>query len=730
MAKGDDQHRLQTAFSLHQAGNLNEAANLYRQIIERDATNAGAIHFLGVIEGTVGNFEQAKSLLERSLKIQPSNIHYIENYATILLQVRDYESALKICEQGLQLSQSNVSLLYVSAVSLYELRQLQSSIRQFDKLLSLQPNHIEAINDRGAALAELKDYDAALASFEKTLSVDPRHAGAHLNKGNLFGLLKRYEEAFVAYDKALTLNPNLAEAWVGRGNILRELGRYDESFVAYAKALAIEPNLPDAWFGRGNAFMELKRYEEALAAFEKAQTLEPDLAMVEGARLYAKIHLCDWNNFDAECAHLISSIRSGIETAPFLTLAISSSPDVQHQCAKRFSKSNYPLFNESISDGRRFDHDRIRVAYLSADFGDYPMSHLLVGVFEQHNHRRFETIAISFGTGNQGEIGTRVRGSFDQFIDVRNQNDFDVAKLLKRLEVDIAVDLMGYTAHSRTAIVAHRPCAIQVNFLGYPGTMGADYIDYLIADQTLIPEFYQRFYTEKIVYLPHCYQANDAKRPISDRLFTRSEYGLLPEKAFVFCCFNGNYKILPPVFDCWMRVLKKIEGSVLWLLEDNVVATGNLRKEAAARGVSPDRLIFARRMPPPEHLARQQLADLFLDTLPCNAHTTASDALWAGLPVLTQIGNTFAGRVASSLLNAVGLPELITSTEEEYEKLAIDLAVTPDRLEAIKRTLSHNRLIEPLFRTELFTRHIEAAYTAMYERYKAGGSPDHIYVQH
>jgi len=321
-----------------------------------------------------------------------------------------------------------------------------------------------------------------------------------------------------------------------------------------------------------------------------------------------------------------------------------------------------------------------------------------------------------------------MEAAFDQFIDVRNQPDKYSALLSRNMEIDIAVDLAGFTTFGRTDIFALRASPIQVSYLGYPGTMGADFIDYIIADPMLIPEDSKQHYREKIVYLPNSYQVNDAKRSISDKAFTRAELEL-PPTGFVFCCFNNSYKITPPVFDRWMRILKKVDGSVLWLSEHNGKAASNLRKEALARGVNPERLIFAKRLPLlGEHLARHCSADLFLDTLPYNAHTTASDALWAGLPVLTCLGKTFAGRVAASLLNAIHLPELITTTPEAYEVLVIELATNADRLAEVKQKLAKNRLTTPLFDTTLFTKHIEAAYTAMYERYHADLAPAHIYV--
>jgi protein O-GlcNAc transferase len=350
----------------------------------------------------------------------------------------------------------------------------------------------------------------------------------------------------------------------------------------------------------------------------------------------------------------------------------------------------------------------------------------MAGMFEHHDKSRFEVTGISIGPEDSDEMRQRLLRSFDHFIDAKALSNVEVASRIRETEIDILIDLKGFTQDAQTNIFAQRPAPIQVNYLGYPGTMGASYIDYIIADQTLIPDKARKFYSEKIVVLPNSYQTNDRTRIVSDKVFCRSQVGL--PSGVVFCCFNNTYKITPHVFDRWMRILGQVEGSVLWLLEDNASAASNLKKEAAARGVRSGRLVFAERIRLPEHLARHKLADLFLDTLPVNAHTTASDALWAGLPVLTQIGETFAGRVAASLLNAIGLSELITSTPQDYEALAIELATNPEKLVAIKSKLATNRLTTPLFDTQTFTRHIEAAYTMMYERYQADLPPDHISV--
>jgi len=756
MSKSEDQQKLRTAISFHQAGRLDKAAALYREIISIDQKNFYALHYLGMIEATVGNYEQAKTLLHRSLALEPPNIQFMENYATILFQLGDYDSALEISRRGLRLNHTSATLLYVAAISLFKLKQLRESVAQFDKLLLLVPNHIAAINERGSALAEMKEYDAALASFEQALTFQPRYAEAHFNKGNVLSALKRYNEALAAYDRALALKPALADAWVSRGNVLIDLERYEdasfaydkslalkpdlagawlgranllarlrrkeEALIAYDKALSFEPDLPQAWHGRGNMLAEFRRSDEALAAYDKAMALKADLEYAPGARFFAKLDLCDWANLQTETAYLLSMIREQKPAStPFYLLAVKSSAEDQLQCAKRYvqDQPNFP----QVWRGETYSHGRIRVAYLSANFREHAVSYLTAGLFEHHDKSRFETTAISVGPNHESPMRQRLIAAFERFIDAPYQSDQDIADLIRRLEIDIAIDLMGFTTHSRLGVFARRPAPIQVNYLGYSGTMGASFIDYILADPTVIPEDQCGCYAEQVIWLPDSYLVNDDRRAISRRTPTRRECGLI-ENGFVYCCFNNSYKIAPETFHVWMRLLKATADSVLWLSDANPTAQANLRREAERCGVSAERLIFAPKIPEiADHLARLRQADLFLDTLPYNAHTTACDALWAGVPVVTCLGTTFVGRVAASLLKAVGLDELITLSLQDYEALALKLARDPAHLASLRDKLARNRDTFPLFNTERSTRQIEAAYTTMWECYQRGELP-------
>jgi protein O-GlcNAc transferase len=580
----------------------------------------------------------------------------------------------------------------------------------------------------------MKRHGEALASYDEALAREPGLIAAWLGRGDVLTDLKRYDEALAAYDDAPGKSADLGEAWVGRGNVFHRLKRYDVALAAYDKALALEPavlgldeNLAIAWFGRGCVLTARRRHGEAFAAFDKAFALDAELIGLQGARLNSKIQTCDWADLTRDIDRQIKSVRDKKTCNPFYLLAIPTLPEDQLIAAQSWVSTNFPqrqAVRGKMADRR---HNRIHIGYVSADFHQHVMAIQTAGMFECHDRSRFAVTAISIGPRDASEMRRRLERSFDRFVDASLLSDAALLSLIEEAEIDILVDLNGFTEGERTRIFAARAAPIQVGYLGYPATMGADFIDYLICDRVLVPESSRQHYSEKLVYLPHSYQVNDAKREVSDRKFGRLDCDL-PETGFVFCCFNRCYKINPETFDCWMGLLRQIDGAVLWLFEDNPTAGANLRKEAAARGVDATRLVFAKHLPIAEHLVRSRLADLFLDTLPYNAHGTTSDALWSGLPVLTLIGETFAGRVAASLLNAVGLPELIATTRDEYEKLALALARDPERLAALKEKLMRNRLTMPLFNTEMTTRHIERAYQEMYERHRRGLPPDDIEV--
>jgi predicted O-linked N-acetylglucosamine transferase (SPINDLY family) len=755
------QAKFNQAMALHQQGKLAEAEHIYGEVLRQQPIHFDALHLLGIIAAQTRRTERAVELIRRAIGLNAkvaaahSNLgnalrdlkrpadalashdkaialkpNYAEAYynrGNALLDLSRPADALASYDKAITLKPNNAEAFYNRGNALLDLNRPSDALASYDKAIALKPDHAKAHNNRGKALLDLKRLADALASYDEAIALKPDYTEAHNNRGNVLIDLKRPDEALASCDKAITLRPDFAEAHQNRGNALLDLKRPTDALASYDKAIALKPDYAEAYYNCGNALLELNRLADALVSYDKVIALKPDLAEVEGLRLHTKLHLCDWGNFDAESEHLISAVRNGKGNAqPFPFLAFPSTSADQLRCAKLNIANRYPP-EKPIWRDERYNHDRIRVAYISADFRQHPVSVAIAGMFERHDNSHFDVSAISLGPDDNSELRQRLKASSEHFIDARTYSDNQIANLVREQEIDILVDLMGFTKDARPSIFAKRPAPIQINYLGYPGTMGAEYIDYIIADRFVVPEEQYGSYSEQIVLLPNSYHVNDAKRSSTYRTFTRTELGL-PSAGSVFCCFNKNYKITPGIFDCWTRILKQVDGSVLWLLEDNATASANLRKEAEARGVNADRLIFAKRMSLPDHLARHLIADLFLDTLPYNAHTTANDALWAGLPVLTCIGETFASRVAASLLNAICLPELITTTLEDYERLAIDLATHPEKLAAIKRKLAKNRLTTPLFDTKLTTKHIEAAYTAMYERRKAGLPPYHFVI--
>lgn len=741
---------------------MTKAKEIYERVLKMQPDHFDALHFLGVIAYQNGNTRNALDLIGKAIEINPNSAAAYSNRGMVLQELKQFEAAVASYDKAIAIAPDFAGAYNNRGNALQEIKRFHEALASYERALQIMPAYDQAYNNRGNALKELKRLDEALASYARALKIKPDYAEAYNNRGTTLHELMRFDEALASYECALKINPLSAEAYNNRGITLRELRRSDEALVNFERALQIKPDYDEAHNNYGNTLGDLKRFEEALASYERALKIRPDFAgalnnlgnmllalkryedalvsyeralkvkpdyeWLYGIWLHTKMTLVDWSNWGAQIEYLVENISRGKKmTPPFPVLALTDAISIQRQAAKTWVGEKIPEKHILPPIIRRRKRDSIRVGYYSADYHDHATAYLMAELFECHDRRKFELTAFSFGPAKVDGMRRRISEAFHQFLDVRAQSNQEVAELSRRMEIDIAVDLKGFTQDARAEIFSFRAAPIQVSYLGYPGTMAAEYIDYIIADRTLIPQENWQFYSEKIVYLPNSYQVNDRKRRISDESFSRAELGL-PATGFVFCCFNKSYKIMPSTFDGWMRILKRVEGSVIWLLEVNATAADNLRREAEARGVSAARLIFARHMPLPEHLGRHRAADLFLDTLPYNAHTTASDALWAGLPVLTRIGNSFAARVSASLLNAIGVPELITATQEQYEALAVELATNPGRLAAIAAKLNKNRLTAPLFDTDLFARHIENAYVQMYESYQAGIPADHIFV--
>lgn len=695
---------LDQATAFHQNGKLAEAERLYLQILRTKPAHFHARHFLGFLRFQQGQYAKALELLDAALKINPNACPVYYHRGNTLLNLHRFDEALASYDKALAIEPSYVEVLISRGNALRSLGRLDEALTNYDKALALKPDYVDAFYNRGLILQELGRFEEAATSYDKALAIAPKHVEALNNRGNTLHELRRFDEALTSYDRALAIRPSHIEAIYNRGNTLESLKRFEEALTCYDKVLAIAANQPKASNDPSSALSTVS-----------------DLAFIGLAN--SALSVCDWARTEKITADIEARVGNGKFMSPFAFLGYSADARLQRQCAETYIQKQIPSPPPPLWDGTTYRHDKIRVAYLSSDFQDHPVAHLIAELLELHDRSRFETLGISFGGDDGSDMRARLTKAFDQFYDVRSKSDRDIARQLNELQADIAVDLQGHTKNSRPGIFAHRPAPIQVNYLGYPGTVGADFMDYVIADRIVLPLDQQPFFTEKIVHLPDCYLVSDSKRTIPVHTPLRQEVGL-PEKGFVFCCFNNNWKITSPIFDIWMRLLRSIDGSVLWLAEANKGARDNLCYEAGKRGVDPNRLVFARREKLlADHLARHRLADLFLDTLPYNAHATASDALWMGLPLVTCYGEAFAGRVAASLLQAIGLPELVTKNLADYEILATRLAMDPSLLQSSRQKLEDNRLRQPLFDTHRFRQDIEAAYTTMWEIWQRGETP-------
>ena len=826
----NEQILIDNGLAFHKLENLEQAENLYREVLKINPRSFDALNLLGSIEGQRNNYVESLDLFNSAISVNPNEASIYNNKANVLISLEKYQEALDNYDQAISLNPkyaeaiNNRGSLYQKLNKTDEARQsfelalainpeyfdalfnlahnlnsigkidlaleylkkavsvkpssyyahfvlgnflflkknYREAITSYTEAIQLKENYSEAYNGLGLALVELGElnvaeqsfntalmfnnrdvdtyinkgkfyenlnlYDLAIENYTEAIKNIPQNAGLFLNKGNAFKKNFKLEEALLCYETAKKVDPNFVEAYNNIAIIFQELKQYDKALAMYTQAITIQPNNIQTYFNLAELKKELHQFDDAILNYEKVYSNNPNFPYLLGEILFCKMFICDWVNFDLLIQELSKKLILRERVIPsFTCIAVLDDP-LLHKISAQVYVKDQTHSRPSISPIKKADKkSKIKVGYFSADFHNHATSFLMAQLFEKHDKDKFEIIAFSFGEDRQDEMRKRLLKGFDQFINVQMMSDLEIVKLSRGLQIDIAIDLKGYTQWSRPQIFSIKVAPIQVNYLGYPGTMGADFIDYIIADKVLIPNESINYYSEKIVYLPQSYQVNDSQRIISSKAQSRLDFGL-PEHSVVYVSFNTIYKLNPNIFDVWMRILNSVDGSVLWLLEENLSAVRNLRYEAQKRGIDSNRLIFAPRIPTSEHLARYKLADLFLDTLPCNSHTTCSDALWTGLPLLTCIGESFASRVASSILSAMDLSELITTSIEEYESKAIYLGLNPDKLKKIKLTVEKNIHTTPLFDTELFTKNLEAAYLLMYNRYHDDLLPDHIFV--
>ena len=714
--------------ALKDQGKLDEALVSYETALSLKPDFVEACNNMGNILKDQGKIDEAMSAYRKALSLKPNYAEAFYNIGNVFQDQSQFNEAIASYEKAISLKPNYLNA-YNNLGNIYkEQGKFDEAISAYDKVLLLKPDFAEAHYNIGIALKEQDKFDEAISAFNKALSLKPDYTEAHNNNGIILTYLGKFDEALAVFKKVLSLEPEYAKAYHNIGLALKGQGKLDEAIAAYNKAISLKPDYAEAYFNLGITLIDKHELEEAIAIFEKVLSLEPDHSSARALKVFTRKRICDWATATKEITLLDEFHKIGKGAPIFPFLAIEDAPDRQRQISEVYVQKNFS--NPALNFPNRSIEkpEKLRIGYFSADFREHPVAYVIAKVIEAHNRDEFEVFGYSLHGNHQDELRQRLENAFDRFVDVEGLSDREVALQARQDNIDIAIDLMGYTKHSRTGIFAYRAAPIQINYLGYPGTMGADFMDYIVADRHIIPPENQKYFNEKVLYLPNTYMPTDNGRELSERPMKRSDMGL-PEDAFVFCCFNNNYKITSSEFDIWMRLLNKVEGSVLWLRPSNKWAELNIKKEAQKRKVDPERIVFAGKVPMDEHLARHRLADLFIDTFAFNAHSTATEALWAGLPIVTKTGQGFAARVAGSLLNAVGLPELVTESEEAYEALAMELATNPEHLADIKVKLEANRLTQPLFNTKQYTNHLENGYQQVYQNYLDDKPPQTANVQ-
>ena len=708
--------------ALKQQGKFEEAMGSYQSAIKARRDYAEAHNNVGVLLQMQGRLDQAASAYGEAVALRPGYAEAQFNLGVVLHQKQEFGAAEAAYRQVISLNPGIAVVHNNLGAVLKDKGLLDEALAAFENAVNLKADYAEAFYNRATVLQQQAKPEEALAAYGRAIELRTDYTDAINNAGIVLQELGRASEAVDLYRRLLELVPARADAYNNLGAAYLAQGRPNEARAAFEQALTHKSDFPEAFYNLGNAWRELGHLSEAIVAYRNALRLRPDYADAFSQLVYHRAQACEWDSHQADQDKLLDMVRAGVRVPPFYLLSTPASASDQLICAQHWIGPIRPpseaVFEHQVSVGS----DRLRLGYLSGDFHQHSTAHLMSELFECHDRDRFEVFAYSYGPDDKSPMRARLDRAFDRFADIHALSHREAARLIHADKVDILVDLKGYTHHARPAISAYRPAPVQVSYLGYPATMGADFIDYIIVDPFVVPAGQQPFFSERLVHLPGSYQVNDRRREVTSARTSRQDHGLPPE-GLVLCSFNNSYKISPVFFDIWMRLLRSVPGSVLWLLETNGLVKRNLRSEAGKRGVDSARLIFAPVVPPAEHLGRHRHADLFLDTLPCNAHTTASDALWAGLPVLTCSGDTFAGRVAGSLLTAIGMPELVTGSLEEYEQAALALARDPQRLVALRQKLEKKRDTSSLFDLPKLTANIEAAYARMWQTWLSQKKP-------
>jgi len=757
---------IQQGLEFHKQGNLIKAKQLYEQALENDSRDIYALCLLGIIEYKNKNYESSINFLKKSIKINPDYFDANYNLACVLKEIKKLSESVVFSSKAVKSKINSPEANHLHADTLLELDKFDEAIIYYENVLKIRPNSSSAYFGKGVIFKEKKDYKTAIANYKKSIELNPNLVAAYDNLGNIYKILQMYDESLKNYNKAIEIKSNFAKAYINRGALFQEMKRYDDSIADYYMAINLEPdnflvhlNLGVVFFELNNnsraldffnksieinpkkakayqykayILQELKQNEEALFNYEKAISLDKNLNLLFSDYLNCKMKLCNWDNINENIKFFKKSlINKNFTSIPISLLSLIDDPKTHLINANEYSKNYNSEFLNIHINKRTNKKNKLRIGYYSSDFRTHAMGFLTENLIYAHNLNNFDIFAFSFFPYpgfDKDDLTNRISKSFTNFYDVTTLDDIKIVKLSKDLDIDIAVDLNGYTKYHRANIFANRCAPIQINYLGYPGTSGANYIDYIIADKIIIPENEKIHFSEKVAYMPHCYQPNSlTNKIISQKQFFKKDFNL-PDNCFIFCSFNSNHKIHPDTFDSWMSILKSVKESVLWLYVNHLDAKKNLCNEAKKRNVDPNRIIFATSLSNEEHLARLKLANLMLDTWPYNAHTSGSDALSVGVPVITFCGNSFASRVGASLLTAAEIPELITYSQKDYENLAIELGNNKNKFNLLQEKLKNRIRSSPLFNNKNFAKNIESLYSKMYDKHAQGLVPDHIEI--
>jgi predicted O-linked N-acetylglucosamine transferase (SPINDLY family) len=703
-----------------------ESLESFDQAVNLQAGFAPAWNSRGIVLQALGRPAEAVDSFSRAVTINPTYVQAWFNGGIAQLASNRPAEALIFFEKAATLQPQNHQIRCGHATALRQLGRYSEALAELDFVLTIEPNNLEALNDKALVLSLLGHEVLALQSCQRAIALRPGFAMAHNNLGVIQRNAGRLKEALDSLNECVRLDPDVAAAWDNRGTVLRDLGLVDEAMGSFDRALALDGARVDTLLHRAElAWGAGKNYEAAIADMLKAQAIDSQCEYLAGDLIHLRMQAGDWRDFEKSATALRAGVRAGQKVArPFMFQAISQVPSELKLCSQIYAVDKFPT---RVNKKTPLRNKKLHIGYLAGEFRDHPTGYLMAGVFELHDREAFRIFALDNSLDDKSDLRARLLAGFDEMIPVTRIDAEEAAKKIREAGIDILVNLNGFFGRSRMDICSLRPAELQVNYLGFPATLGAPYIDYLIADRFVIPENEDDFYTEKIVWLPGSYQANDSRRRIAPAKPSRSACGL-PDRGFVFCNFNQSYKLTPDMFSVWLRILNRVEHSLIWLLDDNPVFKWNLWEAAERGGIARERIVFAPRLPVDDHLARLSHADLLLDTLPYNAHTTGADALWSGVPILTCRGAAFAGRVGESLLNAVALAELVTATLDEYENCAVALAGAPERVARLREHLICQRDNLALFDTPRFVCGLEDAFRVMQEKQMRGDEPSSFHV--